>query len=274
MYLSHEVWVRCSYSVPTHTVFLWCTYTYGVPIARSLGTKMLARATAVAGGTWLTRRLPRSALSLSLAGAPADVLRARARPAAHGTRPPHEQPSQAKRTLAGGMEAGNGAGAAVTAAAPLCLVAENSAAANAQPVGAAWSSEGVGITVPAAAEPAAAASMFSSLPDPPGVFYEALLAVHSTTGLGWAGTFVLSTVLMRIGMLPLSVFSDRNSRKFNAKVTPELFKLWKDLSPVDTLGNPRKFESNSEFWKLQRVAFGAARKLWRRHTSHSSKSPI
>jgi membrane protein insertase Oxa1/YidC/SpoIIIJ len=111
--------------------------------------------------------------------------------------------------------------------------------------------------------------MFSSLPDLPGVFYEALLAVHSTTGLGWAGTFVLSTVLMRIGMLPLSVFSDRNSRKFNAKVTPELFKLWKDLSPVDMLGNPRKFESNAEFWKLQGVAFGAARKLWRRHKSTS-----
>ena len=63
---------------------------------------------------------------------------------------------------------------------------------------------------------AAAVSMFSGLPDPPGVFYEALLAVHSTTGLGWAGTFVLSTVLMRAGMLPLSVFSDRNSRKVRA----------------------------------------------------------
>jgi len=231
---------------------------------------MLKARAAVAGGTWLTRRLPRSALYPPLfAGAPADVARARGVGGSHGSHLPHTLPSQ--RTLAGGMEAGNGAGAAVAAAAPVCLVTERSVAASgcAQPVGAAWSSEGLGITVPAAAEPAAAASIFSSLPDPPGFFYEALLAVHSTTGLGWAGTFVLSTVLMRIGMLPLSVFSDRNSRKFNAKVTPELFKLWKDLSPVDTLGKPRKFESTAEFWKLQRVAFGAARKLWRRHKSTS-----
>ena len=31
--------------------------------------------------------------------------------------------------------------------------------------------------------------------------------------LGWAGTIVLCTVLMRASLFPLSVFADRNSRK-------------------------------------------------------------
>lgn len=125
------------------------------------------------------------------------------------------------------------------------------------------------LVVPSASEAADSAgtamSIFSGLPDPPGVLYEILLAIHSTGGLGWAGTLVLSTVLMRLSMLPISVYSDRNSRKFAAMVAPELGKLYQDLSPVDTLGRPRKFESTAEFWQLQKVAFNAVRKLWRRH---------
>lgn len=57
------------------------------------------------------------------------------------------------------------------------------------------------------------ASIWGSMPDPPGLFYDALLAIHSTTGLGWGSTLLLATVMMRLSMLPLSVFSDRNSRK-------------------------------------------------------------
>jgi hypothetical protein len=57
------------------------------------------------------------------------------------------------------------------------------------------------------------ASIWGSMPDPPGLFYDALLAIHSTTGLGWASTLLLATVMMRLSMLPLSVYSDRNSRK-------------------------------------------------------------
>jgi len=131
------------------------------------------------------------------------------------------------------------------------------------------SSSPMELVVPSAAEAAepvaTVASIFSGLPDPPGVLYETLLAIHSTSGLGWAGTLVLSTLLMRLSMLPVSVYSDRNSRKFAATVAPELGKLYQDLSPVDTLGRPRKFESTAEFLQLQTVAFNAVRKLWRKH---------
>jgi len=125
------------------------------------------------------------------------------------------------------------------------------------------------LVVPSAAEAAepvaTVASIFSGLPDPPGVLYETLLAIHSTSGLGWAGTLVLSTLLMRLSMLPVSVYSDRNSRKFAATVAPELGKLYQDLSPADMLWRPRKFESNAEFLQLQTVAFNAVRNLWRQH---------
>ena len=119
------------------------------------------------------------------------------------------------------------------------------------------------IMVPSAAEPQVTegASMLSSLPDPPGVLYEALLAIHSTTGLGWAGAIALATVMMRLGMLPLSIYSDRNSRKFGAYVMPQVDKLHRDLTPVDGLGRSRRFESLSEFKQIYSVFFGAVRKL-------------
>jgi membrane protein insertase Oxa1/YidC/SpoIIIJ len=51
-----------------------------------------------------------------------------------------------------------------------------------------------------------------------------------------------------------------------------MLKLYQDLTPVDNLGRPRKFESTAEFWKLQSVAFGAVRKLWRRHNCSPLKT--
>lgn len=63
------------------------------------------------------------------------------------------------------------------------------------------------------------ASILAGVPDPPGLFYEALLALHSTTGLGWASVLLMATVIMRLSLLPLSMYSDRNSRKVSKRVT-------------------------------------------------------
>ena len=62
-------------------------------------------------------------------------------------------------------------------------------------------------------------TILSSVPDPPGLLYEALLALHSTTGLGWASTLIVATMIMRLSLLPLSLYADRNSRKVSTRKT-------------------------------------------------------
>ena len=127
---------------------------------------------------------------------------------------------------------------------------------------------------PSATEEGAAASvsLFSAMPDPPGLMYDALVGLHAATGFEWAGTFALATVLMRVGMLPLSIFADRNARRFGRYVTPQIHKLHQDLSPTDNLGRPRPFANAAEFRQVYGVFFQAVRTLWRRHQCSPAKS--
>jgi YidC/Oxa1 family membrane protein insertase len=64
------------------------------------------------------------------------------------------------------------------------------------------------------------------------IAHKGLEMIQELTGLGIAPTIVLTTLLVRISLLPLSIFSERNSVRFATLVVPRFRDLHRRLTPA------------------------------------------
>ncbi len=64
------------------------------------------------------------------------------------------------------------------------------------------------------------------------IAHKGLEMMQEITGLGIAPTIILTTLLVRISLLPLSIFSERNSVRFATLVVPRFRELHRRLTPA------------------------------------------
>jgi len=107
-----------------------------------------------------------------------------------------------------------------------------------------------------------------------GYFSDALIALHTHTGLSWALTICVGTLVLRLAFIPLQIYSERNTHKFVMKVTPQARKLYQQLTPKSIDGTPANFASWSHLLSTYSEFLKGSRKIWREQQCSPIKSWI
>ncbi|EKX40686.1 hypothetical protein GUITHDRAFT_142560 [Guillardia theta CCMP2712] len=107
-----------------------------------------------------------------------------------------------------------------------------------------------------------------------GFFSDALIALHANTGLSWAFTICIGTLILRLSFIPLQIYSERNTHKFVMKVTPQARKLYHQLTPRTIDGKPAGFASWSHLLSTYSTFLQGSRKIWREQQCSPIKSWI